>query len=58
MVGRSEQTRSVAARVDHFAPGLGGQRAPGLEADAVLDELDRAVEEPDVHAALSGKSWH
>src|SRR5438874_899355 len=42
---------SVARRVDDFASGLGGDGSPGAEADAVLDELDRAVEEPDVHPA-------
>ena len=43
--------RSIAAGVDDLAAGHGGERPPGAEVDAVLDELDRAVEEADVHAA-------
>src|SRR4051812_34953213 len=46
-----DRPRSVAAGVDHLAAGLGGDRPPDVQRDAVLDELDRAVKEPDVHPA-------
>src|SRR3954452_23702051 len=42
---------SIARRVENLTAGLGGERAPGLVADAVLEEVDRAVDEDDVHAA-------
>ncbi len=36
---------------DDFAAGLGGEGPPGRQRDGILDELDRPVEEPDIHAA-------
>src|SRR4051794_6350889 len=45
-----ESTGSIAAGVDDLAAGLGPDGTPGKDADAVLDELDRAVAEDHVHA--------
>src|SRR4051794_4437128 len=42
---------SVTAGVDDLAAGHGGDGPPGAEVDAVLDELDRAVEEAHVDPA-------
>src|SRR4051812_11588556 len=38
-------------RADHLAARAGAQGPPGLEVDAVLDELDGAVGEADVDAS-------
>src|SRR3954452_20870758 len=43
--------RSEGAGVDHLAAGLGGDPPPDRLGDGVLDEADRAVEQPHVHAA-------
>src|SRR4051794_16708696 len=45
-----DDAASVAAVVEELAPGTGGDRPPSRLADAVLDELDRAVEEAAIHA--------
>ena len=42
---------SIGAGVDDLAAGLAPEGPPGVHADAVLDEVDRAVGEPDVDAA-------
>ena len=49
--------RSIAAGVDDFAARPGGERTPGLVADAVLDEVDRAVEEAARSHRRRGTSW-
>ncbi len=46
-----DQSGSIAIGVEHLAAGHGGDRAPGLVADAVLDEPYRAVEEAHVHSS-------
>src|SRR3954471_3699851 len=51
LTSRLRKSRSIRAGVDDLAARLGGQGAPGAEGDAVLDELDRAVEEGHVHPA-------
>src|SRR5262245_5816049 len=43
--------RSVLIGADDLAAGLGGDGPPGRQRDGILDELDGAVEEADVHAA-------
>ena len=42
---------SIAVRRDDLAPSAGSHEPPGLQADRVLDEMDRAVHERDVDAA-------
>src|SRR5439155_1282633 len=43
--------RSILVGGEDLAPSAGAQEPPGLEADRVLDEVDRAIHERDVHAA-------
>src|SRR5947209_8466775 len=50
--------RSVAVGADDLAPRLGGDGPPGLRADAVLDEPDRAAEEAHVHASGGGPQFY